>query len=241
LGHAEDNYFRDLHLTHDDTRGTELGFNPDSEEEDSPAYIGETAISHTLQRVEQSLHELGTRGKDTKSSIFSPASSLHTTEDFIADRDLVGKTLFGALYQYQLYPRKSEWDTLLDLFCEDVHPLYPFLHLPCLRGSYDMLVGGLNSINWKIDNPGADSFAQVLICLALGRCTTSVRVETSDGLQTSGWSLYCADVESLGDIFDPFKQNSSLSRLQVLLLMVKLTLCAQYIRRYIAHSIRTLN
>ncbi|CAG7921123.1 unnamed protein product [Penicillium olsonii] len=220
VDHVEDDNVGGSHRTRDDTCRTELGFNPDSGEEERAAYRGETAIAHTLQRVEESLGELGTCAQDTNPSLLSPPSPLRTSESPITDRYLMGKKISRALDKYQICPRNGDWDTLLDLFSKDVHPLYPFLHLPCLQTSYDILVRRSHPTDRDMEYSRVDSFAQVLICLALGRCTTSVRVETSDGLQTSGWSLYCAAVESLGDIFDPFEENQSLSRLQVLLLMV---------------------
>ncbi|OOQ91332.1 hypothetical protein PEBR_00320 [Penicillium brasilianum] len=183
---------------------------------DQLSYVGETSISRTLQQVEDSLHELGLPGKDHDNpAAIDPLSAL-LNEGPIVNSILPRKPLLQILSKHQLRPNKAEWGILLDLYCDDVHPLYPFLHLPSLRRSYTQIID-----QDDLNITGTDYFSQVLICLALGRCTTSVRAETSEGTQSSGWAFYTAALEYMGEVFDPFRETSSgLPRLQVLTLII---------------------
>jgi hypothetical protein len=187
---------------------------PDFGPTDESSYVGETSISRTLQQVEHSLHELGLPAKNTTTAI-SPASAL-LNEVPATSSSSFREWVLQTLTKHHLRPDKAEWDILLDLYCEDVHPLYPFFHLPSLRRSYAQLMG-----HNELSTAGKDSVAQVLICLALGRCTTSVRIETSEGTQSSGWAFYTAALDCIGGIIDPLRETSlGLQRLQVLTLMV---------------------
>ncbi|KAJ5858592.1 hypothetical protein N7534_003869 [Penicillium rubens] len=187
---------------------------PDFGPTDESSYVGETSISRTLQQVEHSLHELGLPAKNTTTAI-SPASAL-LNEVPATSSSSFREWVLQTLTKHHLRPDKAEWDILLDLYCEDVHPLYPFFHLPSLRRSYAQLMG-----HNELSTAGKDSVAQVLICLALGRCTTSVRIETSEGTQSSGWAFYTAALDCIGGIIDPLRETSlGLQRLQVLTLMI---------------------
>ncbi|RDW79236.1 fungal specific transcription factor domain-containing protein [Aspergillus mulundensis] len=180
------------------------------------SYMGETSIRRTLQEVEDSLHELGLPVKDADApTVVSPDSALTSETSATSSRSLRTWVL-KILAKYQLCPRKADWVVLLDLYCDYVHPLYPFLHIPSLRRSYAQLVGETDVVT-----AGKESFAQVLLCLALGRCTTSVRAETNDGMQSSGWAFHAAALECVKDVVDPLGDTpASLSRLHVLTLMV---------------------
>ncbi|KAL3451703.1 hypothetical protein BJX65DRAFT_304291 [Aspergillus insuetus] len=189
---------------------------PDFEPVDEPSYVGETSISHTLQQVEKSLHGLGLPSKEVNTPIVVSPSSALLNEAATGSSSSSRKEVLQILARHQLPPNKAEWDILLDLYCEDVHPLYPFLHLPSLRRSYAQLMG-----EDDLGAVGKDSFAQVILCLALGRCTTSVRAETSEGTQSSGWEFYTAALECVGEVNNPLRETSmGLPRLQVLTLMV---------------------
>ncbi|KAL4869905.1 fungal-specific transcription factor domain-containing protein [Aspergillus spectabilis] len=189
---------------------------PDFEPVDEPSYVGETSISHTLQQVENSLHGLGLPTKEVNTPVVVSPSSALLNEAATGSSSSSRKEVLQILARHQLPPNKAEWDILLDLYCEDVHPLYPFLHLPSLRRSYAQLMG-----EDVLDTVGKDSFAQVILCLALGRCTTSVRAETSEGTQSSGWAFYTAALECVGEVNNPLRETSmGLPRLQVLTLMI---------------------
>ncbi|KAL6232496.1 hypothetical protein BDW75DRAFT_242894 [Aspergillus navahoensis] len=188
---------------------------------DEPGYVGETSINRTLQHVEESLQVLqAPAAVGSSPAAITPAPSL-LAEDNTGASMMQRKHVLDVLERHQLLVQKSEWNVLLDLFCEDVYPLYPFLHLPSLRRSYARLLDQTATGQTTMDNPGIDSFAQVLICLALGRCTTSVRAETREGSQSSGWTLYCAALDCVGDMFDPLRQKTTgLPRLQLMALVV---------------------
>jgi hypothetical protein len=138
--------------------------------------------------------------------VVSPSSAL-LNEAAAGSSSSSRKEVLQILARHQLPPNKAEWDIPLDLYCEDVHPLYPFLHLPSLRRSYAQLMG-----EDDLGAVGKDAFAQVILCLALGRCMTSVRAETSEGTQSSGWTFYAAALECVGEVNNPLRSITPYGR-----------------------------
>lgn len=119
----------------------------------------------------------------------------------------------------------DEWPTLLKTFCEAVHPLYPFIDISALRAS---LTGLQQHVHTQVPRVEAtlsenmlESYAQVLVCLALGRCTRYGRSSVDSGRYSAGWRFYCAAIDLLGNIFDPcVRSRCGLSRVQTFTLMV---------------------
>lgn len=119
----------------------------------------------------------------------------------------------------------DEWPTLLETFCEAVHPLYPFIEISALRVS---LTGLQQHVHTQVPRVEAtlsenmlESYAQVLVCLALGRCTMYGRSSVDSGRYSAGWRFYCAAIDLLGNTFDPcVRSRCGLSRVQTFTLMV---------------------
>ncbi|TIA08296.1 hypothetical protein D6C81_09144, partial [Aureobasidium pullulans] len=118
----------------------------------------------------------------------------------------------------------DEWPTLLETFCEAVHPLYPFIEISALRVS---LTGLQQHVHTQVPRVEAtlsenmlESYAQVLVCLALGRCTMYGRSSVDSGRYSAGWRFYCAAIDLLGNTFDPcVRSRCGLSRVQTFTLM----------------------
>ncbi|KAJ5614598.1 hypothetical protein N7528_008252 [Penicillium herquei] len=134
--------------------------------------------------------------------------------------------LHTTLFLHGIDADRSQWDKFLSVFCDEIHIIYPFLHPPSPYAHYDLM--------WQVLNPdrtpGLKAPAcrdddmltcQVLLCLAIGRCTASPRISQEDGRHSAGWSLYRAAMAFLGDIMDCFEECNSQTRvLQALKLIV---------------------
>ncbi|KAJ5725295.1 uncharacterized protein N7483_006652 [Penicillium malachiteum] len=108
---------------------------------------------------------------------------------------------------YGIDADRSQWDKFLSVFCDEIHIMYPFLHLPSLYAHYNLMWEVLNADRipgLEVPNDEDDQIltCQVLLCLAIGRCTASPRISQEDGRHSAGWSLYRAAMTFLGDIMD---------------------------------------
>jgi hypothetical protein len=154
----------------------------------------------------------------------SPASVPLTPVGYrTPERDPVNR-IRAALDSHGITPDKDEWHGLLKTFCDEVHILYPFAHLPVLWRTYrdlcDRLLGPVSVEPIEISN--RIKIAQVLFCLATGRCSESTRKGTEDGHHSAGWSLFQAGMDVLGDplsLFDDF--TISLEMLQAMILAAR--------------------
>ncbi|KAJ5080946.1 hypothetical protein N7456_013656 [Penicillium angulare] len=186
---------------------------------DTKLFSGEPSIVHILHEMEGQLERLGMKNKLMRSS--PPSLPLTPVCDQSQAEERVSHVKI-ALESNRVIPDREEWDELLNSFVEEVHILYPFLHLPILRSTYEDLWDRpllSSSGSWKSTNDRV-RIAQVLFCLATGRCNESTRKDT-DGHHSAGWSLFQAGMDVLGDpleILDDF--SVSLPALQAILLAV---------------------
>lgn len=196
---------------------------PDSRNAD---FVGETSINKTLQHMEDCIQGMsaGSAGSHYLSTD-SPSNFLGTVAspcEPVSDQNRI----LRVLYKYGLTTTTEDWAQLLDLYREEVYPLYPFIHLPSLQRSYDELLDLLDGSNCSTYQRSGrslsiDPLVQLLICLGLGRCTTSARAEAKEGPDSAGWTFYCAATDLLGDLLDPLGSNQrGLLRMQTLTLMV---------------------
>lgn len=187
--------------------------------------LGETSINQTLQQVENILESPGSDkpvfDKPVQAKTTPPCSTSLTVA---IDSAPMPDVLMDKLRRHDLKPSKEDWDQLYDNYCEFVFPLFPFLHLPSLQKAYAQLWNSLGQGSWAAQAAPpstVDDVAQVLICLALGRCTTSVRAQATEATHSAGWKLYSAAVDLLGNLVDPMGEGSPrVFRLQSLALMV---------------------
>ena len=184
-------------------------------------FSGEPSISHVIHEMESHLEQLGI----SRSSLISPPPSEPLTP--IYDQDdarLEMNPIRAILDSHGIIPDKGRWDDLLSTFVDEVYVLYPFLHLPVLRKTYEEVCDHLLDIstsNSCDDMSHRIDISQVLFCLAIGRCSESTRQGTEHGHHSSGWSLFRASMKILGEPLEIFDDLSlALKAMQSMLLAV---------------------
>ena len=189
---------------------------------DAEAFSGEPSIAHVLHEIEGHLEKIGMANPFPPSP--SPSQPLTPMYDGCHAEGEVNHVQ-AALASHGIVPDREQWDELLNTFSDEVHILYPFLHFPILRSTYEDLWDHLlaNSPANHKDIKDRVKIAQVLFCLATGRCSESTRKDTEEGRHSAGWSLFRAGTDVLGEpleIFDDF--SISLEALQAVMLAVRL-------------------
>lgn len=171
------------------------------------AFSGETSIRYTLNQLEGNLARLGENYEPsiagTPARISTPAQTLAPSPGgWIAS--CAALDIHKILHRYGVEASKPRWDRYLHTFCDAVHTMYPFLHLPSLWRQYTEM--------WQtcfLESPNPETLgnrdeqvkvAQALICLAIGRCTASPREVGAGARHSAGWSLYRAAADLFGDI-----------------------------------------
>lgn len=101
------------------------------------------------------------------------------------------------LARHGLVADRAEWKQYLQVFLDEVHTLYPFLHPPSLWETFNE-VWEFSAL-WSMASPEERvnkrmSVALLCFCLALGRCSMSTRMSDADGVHSSGWSLFTAAI-----------------------------------------------
>ncbi|KAL4889514.1 fungal-specific transcription factor domain-containing protein [Aspergillus ambiguus] len=168
-------------------------------------FAGETSISHTLNQIEGYLdyQEYPSMRRESTTSLASlPMSPVEYTSH--------PYTITGtrkALAKHGVKPNKGHWDSFMKTFCDEVHILYPFLHIASLWDSYACMWRSNFALGTRAHTPNDHriAIAQVWICLALGKCTESPRVHTEEGKHSAGWSLFSAAIDLIGDLLGCFR------------------------------------
>lgn len=203
-----------------------------------PTFSGETSIAHNLTVVEGRLEQMGVQYKRLRSA--SPSqrftSRLTPSPNESAGFPPEQQTSFikKVLDAHRIVPDRSQWDGLMHTFCDEVHVLVPFLHLPSLWNLYDDLWRcGLNRpSDGQLENGSHRvQTAHVLLGIANGRCVESSRLESGQGSYSAGWSLYSAARDIFGDLIDGFRQCAD----QILVLQT-VVLMVVYLFRLDAHG-----
>lgn len=191
-------------------------------------FSGETSIRYTLNQLEGDLARSGEKHEpsiaDTLSQLSTPTLTPSPSPGGRVS-SCMAPDIHKVLQRYGVEASKPHWDRLLYTFCDGIHTMYPFLHLPSLWRQYIELWD-----TWFSEtlNPGLLGsrdeqimVAQLLVCLALGRCTASPRVASAEARHSAGWSLYGAATDLFGDILSSFEECSNqVLVLQTLALMV---------------------
>ncbi|KAJ5919298.1 hypothetical protein N7466_010241 [Penicillium verhagenii] len=195
-----------------------------------PTFSGETSLTHNLTVVESRLKQMGVqyarlrsaspsrrfRSCLTPSPDHSPEQHKETTSTFVNQ----------VLHARGLVPRQEQWDELLHNFCDEVHVLVPFLHLPSLWRLYEgmwtnLIHGQSRNHDQNLNGVIRVQTAHVLMCLANGRCGEYSRTEGEEGRYSAGWSFYNAARDIFGDLLNGFIQcTDQILVLQTVLLMV---------------------
>lgn len=184
--------------------------------DDTAHFVGETSMFHTLNQVEKHFQQVCTTSHSSSSvQSIQPTQSPHFRIKDGPTRLIQSEYLKCVLRAHGVLPDRAQWNRYLRAYVDDVHVLYPILHLPTIRQEFCQF--------WDQDSTGYTKaqVAQILICLAIGRCTTASRAGSEEVQHSSGWSLYSAAMDILGGEAGLFTLNdSTLLILQTITLMV---------------------
>ncbi|PYI30576.1 hypothetical protein BP00DRAFT_398394 [Aspergillus indologenus CBS 114.80] len=194
-----------------------------------PSFSGETSIQYTLNQVEGGLvksdrtFETAIAHSPTRRS--TPALTPVPSSPDGEATSRVTSDLDRLLHKHGIAADRVHWDEFLHIFCNEIHTMYPLLHLPTLWHRYTQTWTTWSLGDTEPSRPTGRhkqfAVAQLLICLATGRCTASPRVSRAGARHSAGWSLYRAAAELVGDILDCFEECSDqILVLQTLALMV---------------------
>ena len=186
--------------------------------------LGETSVTHALQRVEDRLNELGMPVLERDSAPGTPPMTPlpANTKDY--NYNSVGHRVKRALNENGIAPDRATWDDYLEIYLTEVHLLYPFSNETSIAETYEKLWEVLGTSNEvMLPEIELDKACQMLLILALGRCTVSTRIHKSEGFHSAGWSMYCTAMDLLGNLLDTVNDDSRpLSSLHSLVLVVSL-------------------
>lgn len=191
-----------------------------------PTFSGETSIAHSLGQVENHLEQLGVTYRQGSSQ---PCSQPLTPSPEPASHGVGiewGKSNYiqEILTSHNIALDKKQLDRCLQTFSDEVHVLYPFLHLSTIWENYHRLWD--SALNWPAGHYAyqTDShleIAQLLFCFATGKCAGGSRFANEEGRHSAGWSLYTAAMDILGEPIEGFANGGSvLLKLQILALIV---------------------
>ncbi|OJK03456.1 hypothetical protein ASPACDRAFT_111253 [Aspergillus aculeatus ATCC 16872] len=192
------------------------------------SFSGETSIQYTLKQVEGHLVNLDHRFETTiavsPDRMSTPALTPPSSPSGEAT-SRVASDLHRLLDRHGIAADKAQWDRILHTFCNEIHIMYPLLHLPTLWHRYTEMWTTWSLADMEpcmlISRHKQFAMAQILICLATGRCTASPRIAGAEARHSAGWSLYRAAAELVGDILDCFEEcPDQILVLQTLALMV---------------------
>ncbi|KAL5320430.1 hypothetical protein ACEPPN_011234 [Leptodophora sp. 'Broadleaf-Isolate-01'] len=184
--------------------------------------LGETSVTHALQRVEDRLNELGMPVVERDSAPGTPPMTPCASNSREYNYNTISYQVKRALEDNGIKPDRANWDEYVEVYFTEVHLLYPFSNETSISETYEKLWELLNSSN-EIIMPEIelDKVCQILLVLALGRCTVSTRVQKREGIHSAGWSLYCTAMDLLGNLIDTVNDDSRpLSSLHSLILIV---------------------
>lgn len=215
------------------------------DDDDGHTFVGETSMLHALRQTEAQFDNLGAEFRPN-----SPLSNgrpltpkFRSTVNINAEKNS-RSWLRSILLSYGIVPDKTEYDTLLYVFFDELHILYPFLHPPTVRQTYNYLWQRsllVSSDDLEQDGESRISVAIVFICLANGRCTASSRVDNADASHSAGWSLYSVATYLLRQFLDmAFDSAITLHGLQASSLMVLYLFrldASEKAERILAHTI----
>ncbi|KAL4943640.1 fungal-specific transcription factor domain-containing protein [Aspergillus oleicola] len=196
----------------------------DTPPDDTAPFVGETSMAHTLREVENRFKK--TQTNDRTNTFFPPHQAFSPVLDSSAKEgrsqdDKPGR-IHHALKKHDVILNRPKWDRYLQVFIEEIHVLYPFLHLPTLHENHDHFWDdGCNEQRASYSAADYIQVTQVLISLAIGRCTSASRADSEEIQHCSGWSLYTAAMDILGGEAGLFTINGNpLIFLQTMALVV---------------------
>lgn len=227
-GHGADDRLRRQKDVLSFTEEDESPFTHSSHSSEVQAFSGETSIVHNLTVVEGRLEQMGVQYSRERST--SPnrqyRSNLTPSPESSFRRFQEQGTSFTqrVLHKHSIIPDRGQWEAIMHTFCDEVHVLVPFLHLPAMWRLYEQTWAvSFDQSSSRSSESGIQRFqtAHILLCLANGKCVESSRFERDEGPYSAGWSFYSAARDTFGDLLDGFSQcTDQIFLLQTVILMV---------------------
>lgn len=206
-------------------------------EADGQTFAGELSISPAFQDMREALDNSGidaasNQGKLSLAS--AKGSSLQQGGNISSDDHQIRKVrgwLEAILLQHGVHADEVDWKWYLQVFFEEIHVLYPFLHAPSVWETFNELWE--YSALWAMASATERehkrmNVAVVCFCLALGRCSVSSRMTDASGVHSSGWSLYSVGMSLVQDAVEMNNTTAkSLVAMQIIMLRVVIRLQAR--------------
>ncbi|KAM5364980.1 hypothetical protein ACJZ2D_011240 [Fusarium nematophilum] len=176
------------------------------ENEDSHTFVGESCSIHSLRLAEAKLDQLGVPIRSD--SPLPPARPLTPMLSTVSAPSLDREPrswLRTILRSHGVVPDKRQWDVFSRVYLDEIHGIYPLLHPPTVRQTYDYLwERSFLVLPSDLEKNGQSrvSIAIVFLCVALGRCLASSRTADADVAQSAGWSLYSVAMHLLHHFLD---------------------------------------
>lgn len=204
-------------------------------EADGQSFAGELSMSPAFQEMNDDLDRTGINGASAAAKL-SPAlprgcslqkGSLMSSCGDQQPRKVRG-WLEAVLVHHGVNADEADWRRYLQVFFDEVHVLYPFLHTPTVWEIFNELWE--YSALWAMTNAAEREHnrmtaAVVCFCLALGRCSVSSRMADASGVHSSGWSLYSVGMSLMQDAVEMNNTTAkSLVAMQIIMLRVILVL-----------------
>ncbi|KAF4471028.1 hypothetical protein FALBO_2062 [Fusarium albosuccineum] len=174
--------------------------------EDIHTFVGEACSIHSLRLAEAKLDQLGLPSRSD--SPLPPARPLTPMLSPVSTSNVDGECrswLRMIIRSHGIVPDKRQWDVFSRVYLDEIHGIYPLLHPPTVRQTYDYLWDRSFSVSpteMEKDGESKISIAIVFLCVALGRCLVSSRTTNADAAHSAGWSLYSVAMHLLRDFLD---------------------------------------
>lgn len=216
--------------------GVEEHGSPDSAElqsvleADGQTFAGELSISPAFQDMSEGLDVSGIDGTSNQAKLnlaSAKGPSLQHGHNVSSDEHQIRKVrswLEAILLQHGVIADEVDWKWYLQVFFDEIHVLYPFLHAPTVWETFNELWE--YSALWAMTNATERehkrmNVAMVCFCLALGRCSVSSRMTDASGVHSSGWSLYSVGMSLVQDAVEMNNTTAkSLVAMQIIMLRV---------------------
>jgi hypothetical protein len=192
-------------------------------ETEGQSFGGEIGIISDFEGIEARL-DLSIHVPD---ELFWEISPLTSFQDIpaatIKSRSLRG-WLERIFHHYGVSVEETKWRRYLQVYFDEIHILYPFLHQPSVWRTFNEMWE--YSALWPLSSSDErrsklKEVAIVGLCMCLGRCTDLTRA--SDEVQAAGWPLYCAALSISQDASTGSNTiHKSLADLQIMFLRVHL-------------------
>lgn len=203
-------------------------------ETDGQTFAGELSISPAFQEMGENLDGSGGMGDglarekhpSEAASVQCPSLGQHGGDMSSSDHQTrkVRGWLEAILVHHGVSADEADWRWYLQVFFDEIHVLYPFLHAPTVWETFNELWE--YSALWAMTNAAERehkrmNVAVVCFCLALGRCSVSSRMTDASGVHSSGWSLYSVGMSLVQDAVEMNNTTAkSLVALQMIMLRV---------------------